>query len=823
MFNLRTERKLYNDFYQPNILHKYRPFQKFTKKIQNFDSRNKLILLEKLSSHMSLPVYIKCAKKINNDYSQSLENKNFTYYNLSNNNINMTNLSTTNRNSIISELRPSIIRMSNISVGNNYTKYRNEYEINKIKKFLNNSYQEINEIQNNDLINNKFLNISLSHSSKKEKFKKPKNIENNTINEIEVNENSSNDEISNKNNDNFNNSIHKMRYLLSKNFCGKRPTKGKYMNRSTFSKIPEIKRVNTNNNFKSKDSINKLDYPKKTNSFRLDINWNNIKNKINMEEKKFKNNNNIEDIPQNSSNIKKKNKYQINLKKKIINELIYKNQTTNGNLLNTIFIPNEQQNYSKNNNNNINNIIKEKNQLNINNIFLNKDNNFLNSKIEIELEDLILIEGKLNDIMIVLENKKNIFVISAINETSEYFIFYFNSTLKDKFPLFFNLQNRIIIQSAFNLNLFIILLTYHLSTNTSILIKSLIILKNIYELLKLNLYLFIRKIEIYYGDDYCQKNDIYFKNFNYFMEENNINNLNEKEIIEIITKNCIEIINNIENILNYYKTTNNEYYIEFQDIYLNISILTEQDICNYFFNNIYNNSDKKQNKLFQPKNNIFLNNEKNIENDNILLQNQDNNENLNSIIISFKKNKKIPPFIRLKNKKKYTLVLDLEDTLVNIKFDNEGNLICYQRPGLIPFLNGLKPFYEIISFTKLSKIHSNRIIEEIQGKRKLFDYNLYRDHCFLSGTKFIKDISRIGRDMKKIIIVDDSPENLETQVENGILISPYNREDRDDKVLYELKKILTSFFRFGYEDLREAIKNSKGEIYNKITLGNIFH
>ena len=95
-----------------------------------------------------------------------------------------------------------------------------------------------------------------------------------------------------------------MRYLLSKNFCGKRPTKGKYMNRSTFSKIPEIKRVNTNNNFKSKVSINNLDYPKKTNSFRLDINGNNIKNKINLEEKKIKNNNNIEDIPQNSSNIK---------------------------------------------------------------------------------------------------------------------------------------------------------------------------------------------------------------------------------------------------------------------------------------------------------------------------------------------------------------------------------------------------------------------------------------------------------------------------------------------------------------------------------------
>ena len=69
--------------------------------------------------------------------------------------------------------------------------------------------------------------------------------------------------------------------------------------------------------------------------------------------------------------------------------------------------------------------------------------------------------------------------------------------------------------------------------------------------------------------------------------------------------------------------------------------------------------------------------------------------------------------------------------------------------------------------------------------------------------------------------MDDLPENLKSHSENGILICPYNREDEDDRVLYELKKLLILFFILGYEDLRTAIKNYKDEIYNKITLGKV--
>ena len=73
---------------------------------------------------------------------------------------------------------------------------------------------------------------------------------------------------------------------------------------------------------------------------------------------------------------------------------------------------------------------------------------------------------------------------------------------------------------------------------------------------------------------------------------------------------------------------------------------------------------------------------------------------------------------------------------------------------------------------------------------------------------------------KKIIMVDDLPENLNVHIDNGILILPYDGDyNKEDRVLYELKKMLILFYNLGYEDLRSALKSYKNEIYVKITLG----
>ncbi len=492
------------------------------------------------------------------------------------------------------------------------------------------------------------------------------------------------------------------------------------------------------------------------------------------------------------------------------------------------------------------NLKNNQNNININNNN-NNMNNFNNSYlIDIKLEDIIILEERLNDINIAINqdiahaknnlDKNNKMDAGASNECYEFLNFYFNSSLKYKIPLFFHEVNRIIIQSAVNLKLFIIMLTYHLSINPPMIINCLDDLKVIYSLLKQNLYLFIKKMNIFYGEGFLLQNEVYFRTFNYILSRNGLNNLNENEIKDMVNQNCCNIVKNITNILEYYKTTGNPFYSDFYQIFNILSRITENEINNYFCTHLH--GQKKPQNIFIVNNNSFKN--KNNNNINKYRNNNINNSinnilkyNINNIKITninngknsdnfleYKKNKFDPPYITVPTNKKYTLVLDLDNTLINYN-DNNSNQSYIHRPGLISFLNTLKPIYELISFTNESKEYSNKLLKEIELSRKYFDYNLYKEHNTLIDNKLVKDISKIGRDMKKIIIVDKSSDNIKSTPQNGILIKPYYGEvNKNDMVLFELKKLLVIFHKMGYEDLRVAIKNYENDIKYKITLDN---
>ena len=487
-------------------------------------------------------------------------------------------------------------------------------------------------------------------------------------------------------------------------------------------------------------------------------------------------------------------------------------------------------NLKNNKNNNINNNINTNSNNMNNNIF---KNSFL---IDIKLEDLIIFEERLNDIIIAINqgnsNIKNNLVnnkydIGASNECYEFFSFYFHSSLKYKFPLFFHDPNRIIIQSAINLKLFIIMITYHLSINPPMIIKLLDDLKLIYSLLKQNLYLFIKKLNIFYGEAFILQNEIYFKNFNYILSRNGLNNLNENEIKEIINQNCCNIVKNISNILEYYKAIGNPFYLDFYEIFNILSRITEKEINNYFCTYLYGLKKPKNayiinnNNLKYNINNIKIKNNSFKYNINNIKINNNNKGNYNNFQISeYQKNKIDAPFITTPTNKKYTLVLDLDNTLIS-HHDKNSNDMCNLRPGLLSFLNTLKSAYELISFTNESKEYSDQLLAEIESSRKYFDYNLYREHNILVNNNLVKDISKIGRDMKKIIIVDKLSDNIKSTPQNGILIKPYYGEsNKNDTVLFELKKLLVLFDKMGYEDLRIALKNYANDIKYKITLDN---
>jgi Dullard-like phosphatase family protein len=160
---------------------------------------------------------------------------------------------------------------------------------------------------------------------------------------------------------------------------------------------------------------------------------------------------------------------------------------------------------------------------------------------------------------------------------------------------------------------------------------------------------------------------------------------------------------------------------------------------------------------------------------------------------------------------KFTLVLDLDETLLHVtKINNKLSLynnssttvkVIY-RPHLFSFLSRMKKIYEIILFTVSLPEYANKIINLIENKEKYFSYKLFRQHAtFYQNKDYVKDISKLGRDLKRVIIVDDMPQNFSLQKENGISVKPFYGDNANDMTLSKLGSILERI-RFDNEDIK---------------------
>ena len=98
-------------------------------------------------------------------------------------------------------------------------------------------------------------------------------------------------------------------------------------------------------------------------------------------------------------------------------------------------------------------------------------------------------------------------------------------------------------------------------------------------------------------------------------------------------------------------------------------------------------------------------------------------------------------------------------------------------------------------------------------------YRLYRQHSSQKGSYFLKDLSKLGRDLSKVIIIDNVAENFQLQPQNGILIKSWY-DDSEDTALDELLPILLQIAIKKVPDVRVALKELKDQMIKEILKGN---
>ena len=420
---------------------------------------------------------------------------------------------------------------------------------------------------------------------------------------------------------------------------------------------------------------------------------------------------------------------------------------------------------------------------------INQNNNFKNSTV-IQLEDLIVLEEKLFHIS---ENFSNINSLSKL--CIEWWNFYTYTTFGGKFEIFFPKTISIPHQIAHEtsvLELLSIIIVYEIIKDNKMgqtTLNSLInLIREVHQnyLITCDYVLSTINADALYGNIWIYKlqNIIKSKSNHIILKNEHINQLKKGN-------------NSISNII---KTVLKTYSYHYNSGKINSSTL------NYYFKNVSRIRINTLNEYFRKKINQDC-----VKTGASFVTFATNNENnnLDSITVPYLSK-------RINKGKKFTLVLDLDETLISFHINEQGKGILIPRPFLLKFLTEMNKIFELVVFTAGTQEYADPILNIID-KKKFFYKRLYRQHCVILDNVFVKDLSKLGRDLSKVIIIENTPQNFKLQKENGIFIKNFYGEDKNDSALLDLIPILKTVTNNENNDVRIELKKLKNEIFTKIT------
>ncbi|KAF2270068.1 NIF-domain-containing protein [Lojkania enalia] len=148
-------------------------------------------------------------------------------------------------------------------------------------------------------------------------------------------------------------------------------------------------------------------------------------------------------------------------------------------------------------------------------------------------------------------------------------------------------------------------------------------------------------------------------------------------------------------------------------------------------------------------------------------------------------------------KGKKCLVLDLDETLVHSSFkmlhqadftipvEIEGqyhNVYVIKRPGVDAFMKRVGELYEVVVFTASVSKYGDPLLDQLDI-HGVVHHRLFRESCYNHQGNYVKDLSMIGRELKDIIIIDNSPTSYIFHPQHAVPISSWFSDAHDNELL----------------------------------------
>ncbi|CAG0891800.1 unnamed protein product [Cyprideis torosa] len=149
------------------------------------------------------------------------------------------------------------------------------------------------------------------------------------------------------------------------------------------------------------------------------------------------------------------------------------------------------------------------------------------------------------------------------------------------------------------------------------------------------------------------------------------------------------------------------------------------------------------------------------------------------------------------------LVIDLDETLVHSSFKPISNadfvvpvemdgvthqVYVLKRPHVDVFLKKMGEIYECVLFTASLAKYADPVADFLD-KWGVFRARLFRESCVFHRGNYVKDLSRLGRNLAHICIVDNSPASYIFHPDNAVPVASWI-DDMNDTELLDLVPFL---------------------------------
>lgn len=132
------------------------------------------------------------------------------------------------------------------------------------------------------------------------------------------------------------------------------------------------------------------------------------------------------------------------------------------------------------------------------------------------------------------------------------------------------------------------------------------------------------------------------------------------------------------------------------------------------------------------------------------------------------------------------------DFIVPVEIDGTVHQVyVLKRPHVDEFLRKMGELYECVLFTASLAKYADPVAD-LLDQWGVFKSRLFRESCVFHRGNYVKDLSRLGRELQKVVIIDNSPASYIFHPDNAVSCQAFKQKQKKRIVLLTFSR----FFSF---------------------------